>query len=70
MSRDWALMADHCEIKNVETFDHKLVSDITSTDPQGTQRAMQKAFADDCNLKGAVCLLLQADYDILSNHFD
>ena len=70
MSRDWTLMADHCKMKNVETFNYNLVSDSLSEDPQGTQRAMQKAFADDCHLKAAVCILLKVDYDILSNHFD
>jgi hypothetical protein len=70
MSTDWIKMADHCKMKNLETFDHKLVRDETSTDPQGTKLAMENAFADDCNLRAAVCLLLKADYDILSNHFD
>ena len=70
MPTDWTKMADHCKMKNLETFDHKLVRDETSTDPQGTKLAMEKAFADDCNLRAAVCHLLKADYDILSNHFD
>lgn len=57
-------------MKNLESFDPKLARDETSSDPQGTKLAMEKALADDCNLKAAVCLLLKADYDILSSHFD
>ena len=70
MSRDWKLMADRCEMQNLGTFDRRLASHVTSKDPQGTKAAIEKAFADDCHLKTAVCHLLKSDYNILSSHFD
>eukprot|EP00546_Thalassionema_frauenfeldii_P018496 CAMPEP_0178899948 /NCGR_PEP_ID=MMETSP0786-20121207/3194_1 /TAXON_ID=186022 /ORGANISM="Thalassionema frauenfeldii, Strain CCMP 1798" /LENGTH=272 /DNA_ID=CAMNT_0020570883 /DNA_START=259 /DNA_END=1078 /DNA_ORIENTATION=+ len=69
ISRDWKLMADHCGIDNLGSFERGLTSHITSNDPQGTKKGMKLALEYDCKLKTAVCLLLKADYEILSDYF-
>mmetsp|Transcript_18035 Transcript_18035/g.27265 ORF Transcript_18035/g.27265 Transcript_18035/m.27265 type:complete len:343 (-) Transcript_18035:185-1213(-) len=72
MSSDWELMADHCEIKHLDGFDSGLTIEphVTSSDPQGTKKAIKSAFKDDCKLKTAICQLLSADYEILSDNFN
>jgi len=71
MDRDWNLMSQVCDLEEEPSpFDTSLINHITSTDPHNTKCAMRVALQEDeCRLKKAVCLLLSADYEILSNHF-